>query len=280
MKRVTVMSDTYDRALETTGTVLKKASTPMRLLNEAHLAVDQFGMAKLAKPEVLSVYEPVAKLHFITRGEGMVHIDGKRHALSAGNVYLIAPHEMEIRSPAGLEKLYARFTLTLSGIDLLRSISVSARPAGAIARAAEQAFSGANISAVKAVLYEALSLFEHDIVSAATQAQRFSRYARFVAHVSSHMGERTVIDDAVMGYGVTVRHFAECFKAAFGVTPKAYVTARRIERAKELLAADDMPIDAIAQSLGFDDRSHFSKCFKVITGGTPGKFRKTYGADS
>jgi AraC-like DNA-binding protein len=49
---------------------------------------------------------------------------------------------------------------------------------------------------------------------------------------------------------------------------------RRAERAKACLWGTEAPLRAIAESLGFSDAFHFSKCFKRMTGVTPTDFRR------
>lgn len=66
-------------------------------------------------------------------------------------------------------------------------------------------------------------------------------------------------------------HFLRMFRDAIGLTPHAYLTQFRVERAISLLKAG-MPIVDIAHSLGFTDQSHFTKKFKRILGVTPGQY--------
>jgi AraC family transcriptional regulator len=48
---------------------------------------------------------------------------------------------------------------------------------------------------------------------------------------------------------------------------------RRLERAKSLLAQNDLPILTIALELGYSKQSHFSEAFHRATGVTPLTFR-------
>jgi AraC family transcriptional regulator len=68
-------------------------------------------------------------------------------------------------------------------------------------------------------------------------------------------------------------HFAHVFKHATGVAPHQYVIRRRVERAKQLLAATDLPIADIALAVGCANQSHFSALFHRVTGRTPQAYR-------
>ncbi len=66
-------------------------------------------------------------------------------------------------------------------------------------------------------------------------------------------------------------HLIRSFSAAFGVSPHAYVIARRVEAARSLLL-EGSPIAEVAASVGFFDQAHFTRHFKRHTSVTPGKY--------
>jgi AraC family transcriptional regulator len=69
-------------------------------------------------------------------------------------------------------------------------------------------------------------------------------------------------------------HFARQFKTATGLAPHQYVIARRVERARHLLAKHDgLGLAEVALRVGFSDQSKFSFHFKRIVGVTPRQFR-------
>ncbi len=72
-------------------------------------------------------------------------------------------------------------------------------------------------------------------------------------------------------------HFRRCFLAAFGMSPIAYRTSLRIERAKALLIGTYRSIGEISAMTGFSDISFFSRFFTRHTGLTPSLFRHKYG---
>lgn len=59
-----------------------------------------------------------------------------------------------------------------------------------------------------------------------------------------------------------------------GSTPSAYLTHYRVTQAKSLLAGTDMPVAAIAQSVGFNDPAYFTRVFTQAAGISPTLFRK------
>ncbi|CAN5581607.1 hypothetical protein BH20ACI4_BH20ACI4_01700 [soil metagenome] len=69
-------------------------------------------------------------------------------------------------------------------------------------------------------------------------------------------------------------HFARAFRKSTGFTPQQYLTNQRIERAKELLAKDDLPIVEVGLQTGFKNQSHFTTLFRKYTKFTPKMWRE------
>jgi len=75
---------------------------------------------------------------------------------------------------------------------------------------------------------------------------------------------------------LSVSHFARSFKASFGVTCHVWLTERRIERAKELLARTSEPLVDVATRSGFGDQAAFTRTFHRMVGVTPGHWRREH----
>ncbi|MBA1268996.1 AraC family transcriptional regulator [Pseudomonas carnis] len=68
--------------------------------------------------------------------------------------------------------------------------------------------------------------------------------------------------------------FADRFQVTIGMTPLRYVTELRMRLASQWLTLERLPIEEIAQRLGYTSQAAFSRAFKRITGKTPGLSRK------
>jgi transcriptional regulator GlxA family with amidase domain len=66
------------------------------------------------------------------------------------------------------------------------------------------------------------------------------------------------------------------FKNEVGIPPKKYLSNLKINKAKELLAESDDPINLIASSVGFSDALSFSKFFRKELGISPSQYRKEH----
>jgi AraC-like DNA-binding protein len=58
-----------------------------------------------------------------------------------------------------------------------------------------------------------------------------------------------------------------------GCSPKDYLLGIRLGRAKELLAATELPVAAVARRVGYDDPAYSSRLFTRRVGMAPVRFR-------
>jgi AraC-like DNA-binding protein len=80
--------------------------------------------------------------------------------------------------------------------------------------------------------------------------------------------------DAMAGEaGYSRSHFARAFAAAYGETPRAYLTRRRIERAKTLLRTANLSVTEICFLVGFASLGSFSTRFRELVGRSPSDYR-------
>ena len=68
-------------------------------------------------------------------------------------------------------------------------------------------------------------------------------------------------------------HFARAFAAAYGETPRGYLTRRRIERAKTLLRTANLSVTEICFLVGFASLGSFSARFRTLVGQSPSDYR-------
>lgn len=68
--------------------------------------------------------------------------------------------------------------------------------------------------------------------------------------------------------------FAERFQATIGIPPLRYATELRMRLASQWLSLERLPIEAVAQRLGYTSQAAFSRAFKRITGQPPGASRR------
>lgn len=109
---------------------------------------------------------------------------------------------------------------------------------------------------------------QESLVSPASQ-----RFRRFQQLVDERFAQWHQVADYASELCYTEKSLARAVAAATGMTAKAFIAARINLEAKRLLVHTDLPVGAIAEKLGFDEPTNFSKFFKREVGHTPADFR-------
>lgn len=100
------------------------------------------------------------------------------------------------------------------------------------------------------------------------------RLKAVLAWIEANLAESFGVTELAAVACLSPHHFSRAFKAAMGETPRAHVTARRIEKAREYLEDRNLPLAEIAQLCGFADQAHFTALFGRRMGVTPGAWRR------
>lgn len=93
---------------------------------------------------------------------------------------------------------------------------------------------------------------------------------------ANHPGRMSLNETAAHVY-LSPAYFSRLFKAETGTNFCEYLNQVRIERAKQQLVSSQVSLKDLADQLGFDGQSYFSKVFKKKTGLTPARYRESSG---
>lgn len=89
----------------------------------------------------------------------------------------------------------------------------------------------------------------------------------------AHLAEGLSLDELAARLYVGRTRLCEAFHAETGESLGRFVRRLRIERACELLAITDLPLDAIARAVGYRRQGSLSEAFRAATGMTPTAWR-------
>ena len=98
---------------------------------------------------------------------------------------------------------------------------------------------------------------------------------RAMAYVEDHAFEPLTLADLAAIAALSTYHFARQFSYRYGLTPMAFVRARRLGLAAKLLASPHPPaLIELAFDTGFESQEGFTRAFKRAFGVSPGRYRK------
>lgn len=93
-------------------------------------------------------------------------------------------------------------------------------------------------------------------------------------YIREHFNENIVINDLAARLDMSPGYFSSTFKREVHQSTMQYITALRIERAREYLENTDQSVAMIAKSVGYEDSQYFFRVFKKATGMTPLQYRQ------
>jgi AraC-like DNA-binding protein len=92
--------------------------------------------------------------------------------------------------------------------------------------------------------------------------------------LAAHAGEPVLLAAAARAACLSPFHFQRLFTRAFGESPHRFLTRRRIELAKQLLAGDRFSITEICLETGYASLGSFSAKFHAVVGRAPSAYRR------
>lgn len=96
-------------------------------------------------------------------------------------------------------------------------------------------------------------------------------------YVRDHIHENICIADIAAQVFWSSQHLMRTFKNATGLSVLEYITNERLRLAEKLLVDTNLPINRVADSVGYGNYSYFTRLFKRSAGLTPQAFREVHG---
>ena len=249
-------------------------------------------------------------IKWMPRGRAVYRSEGASHFLSGAQAVILnqaQPYELEFLEPTGAESLCVFVSDDIvenAWRDIAEPDAVDDQPpsgripqfpdlvfrpppsiAGELGRLRDD-FAGGDPSAL-AVEERMLGLVR-DLVDAAQGHRRMAgrlpaakastrrllaaRVQRARELIESS-DETPTLDELAKAAALSKFHLLRLFTAAFGCTPSAYASRRRVERGRRLLEATSMSVAAIGEALGYESAGAFIRAFRRHFGVTPSAIR-------
>ena len=93
-------------------------------------------------------------------------------------------------------------------------------------------------------------------------------------YVKHHLAEKISLEEAADNVCLSKSYFCKIISKELGYTFTELVSRLRIEQSRTYLDQKHLSIAQVAQAVGFEDQSYYTKCFKRYVGITPAQYRK------
>lgn len=93
-------------------------------------------------------------------------------------------------------------------------------------------------------------------------------------YIERNLNKRVTLEDAADYADISSCYLSRMFRKTLDVNFVTYVTARRMELAKEMLADTERTITDVAREFSFNDLNYFCKSFKKEVGMSPSEYRR------
>ncbi len=95
-------------------------------------------------------------------------------------------------------------------------------------------------------------------------------------YITEHLNSELTLTDLSEAVNYNPSYLSRIFKKQTGISLFDYINAERISRAKLMLRDTDLPINQIADTIGFDTSQYFSIVFKKTVGISPREYRQQH----
>lgn len=125
----------------------------------------------------------------------------------------------------------------------------------------------------KAILYELLyKIIKLNFTSTIT-AKNDMQLALAIQHINKNISKKITLEELSQITSYSIPHLRRLFYKKFKLSPLNFIIQLKIERAKEIIEIEDLPVSEVALICGFENSSYFIKQFKKLTGITPKEYK-------
>ena len=229
-----------------------------------------------------------SRLYLIKDGQGQIRVDGQVIILKPGDLVLIPRgHPFQLGEAEGMDHIWIHFDCkTKDGLPLFDLITPPLSPRRAddrdelyitqISEFWNRPDHGNYLNCLP-LLNLLLVPYIRDSRSTVPVEDRLGEghwLFNVLTYLNAHLEEDIPIAGLAKELGCHPTYLSNAFSKKFGLSPRSYVVKRRIEQSQQLLWHSDIPVKEVASQCGFGDIYYFYRCFKKLTGLTPGEYRK------
>ena len=231
---------------------------------------------------------PYFSIEYVTGGQGTLELDGCRHSLQPGMVFVYGPgvpHRIKGDSATPLTKYFVDFAgrraeALLASACLSPGGTTQVHPTTECQPVFDELIRcGGRTSRESGRLCEKLfeclllKIAEARAPSGATERLAFTTYRTCREHMRRQYAHLKTLQQVSAECHADAAYLCRLFRRYDHQSPYQYLLRLKMNRAAELLQEPGSLVKQVAEQLGFGDPFHFSRSFKRIFGVPPETFR-------
>lgn len=115
-----------------------------------------------------------------------------------------------------------------------------------------------------------------DVIYISRDNAEYNSVRQVIEYLQEHYNQDLTLDDVARKVHISPSHLSRLFKDELGMTIIDYLTDIRIAAAKQMLENSDLMVKEIAEKVGYQEASYFTRVFKKNTGVSPAEYRRLW----
>lgn len=223
-------------------------------------------------------------IHIILSGKGTLEIGGRRYKLQAGEGFYIGP-DQQAKYTADEEDPWEYRWVGFLGTRAVIAMNLTDIPSLIVFRMSDVE----KVDEQLKEIYEAASMrteqgemraigtlhyFLADLVDEHREEDRQPSVCSELvtlatALVRENYSHSFCVEDICKGVNVSRSYLYKLFMRYYRMSPSDYLLKYRLEKAREILASQNCPINVVAEMVGFSSHAYFTKRFRMAYNITP-----------
>ncbi len=229
-------------------------------------------------------------LQYLTKGKMDVWLDGKHHIMQPGQAILYYPHtayRYAMHRQEAVQYYWLHFTgseaaelvktcnlpnRTLLNVGVNTSLVLDFEGLFRDFMLRDRCFDHSSTAGLTSICVE---ISRRSELAFSSPSETDSRIYHSLAHIHKNYAYSLKIEDLAAHEHLSPSRFRTLFKERTGLSPMDYLTALRINHARQLMSQTELRMSEIAEMVGYTDQLYFSRIFKKHTRLTPSAYRKS-----
>ena len=229
------------------------------------------------------------RFHVVISGCGTLEIGDKVYHIRAGDAFFI-PMDMEVRYRADgvnpweyrwVSVVGTKMSSILAKMEISRSFCVTLKQADILIERAKKIYDCAcegsaqgDLMALGHVYFFLAELMEQCGSQVSVEDTSVDYVHRATDYIREHYAGDTSVDSICQWLNISRSYLYKLFRRYYGMSPSSYLIHYRLEKARELLNAQQYAVNEVAEMVGFSDHPYFTKRFRMAYGMPPREYAR------